>query len=227
MSRVRKVNDTYVIEGANLGVINDLFLDCSPSNYIDVEIKVIDTRRISEQQRKFIFALCRDIEYYTGDDAEYCRLIMQQLNANLRGIEIESLSNCSVTYANGLIDTIINHCIEQEIPLSGDAILKNNYHFTSHQVYMMCLKRICVVCGRRADIHHVDHVGMGNNRNKMSHIGKRVMPLCREHHAEIHNIGEEKYIEMNCLTPIIVDEKMDYFIKKGKLKLHKEEQKNE
>ena len=161
MSRVRKVNDTYVIEGANLGVINDLFLDCSPSNYIDVEIKVIDTRRISEQQRKFIFALCRDIEYYTGDDAEYCRLIMQQLNANLRGIEIESLSNCSVTYANGLIDTIINHCIEQEIPLSGDAILKNNYHFTNHQVYMMCLKRICVVCGRRADIHHVDHVGMG------------------------------------------------------------------
>lgn len=88
---------------------------------------------------------------------------------------------------------------------------------------MMCFKRICAVCGARADIHHVDHVGMGNNRKKMSHIGKRVLPLCRKHHSEIHNVGEDKYIDMNCLTPVIVDDKMDYFIKKGKLKIYKEE----
>lgn len=227
MARIRKINGIHVIEGAVLGEINDLFLDCSPDNYIDVEIKIIDTRRISEKQRNFIFALCDDISFYTGDEKNYCRIVMQYFNANLREIEVESLSNCSMTYANGLIDTIINHCIDQRIPISGDIIKKNNYRFGSKQVYIMCFKRICAVCGARADIHHVDHVGIGNNRKKISHIGKRVLPLCRKHHSEIHNVGEDKYIDMNCLTPVRVDDKMDYFIKKGKLKFYKEERKNE
>ena len=77
MARIRKINGIHVIEGAVLGEINDLFLDCSPDNYIDVEIKIIDTRRISEKQRNFIFALCDDISFYTGDEKNYCRIVMQ------------------------------------------------------------------------------------------------------------------------------------------------------
>ena len=148
---------------------------------------------------------------------------MQQYNANLRGIEVESMATCDMTYANNLIDTIIGFCIDHDIPISGDVIKDNQYIFNEKQVYMMCLKRVCVVCGNRADIHHVDSVGRGYNRQKISHVGKRVLPLCRVHHNEIHNIGNDKFINQYHVIPVEVDDKMDYFIKRGKIKVFKDD----
>lgn len=219
MSKLYKKNGIYVIDDICLSQVNNMYLEVDSNNHIDVDVRVIDRRHISDQQRKFIFALCNEISYYTGDDKEYIRLLLQQYNANLRGIEVESLSSCSMTYANRLIDTIIDYCIENEIPISGEVIKDNQYRFTQSQVYMMCLKRICVVCGARADIHHIDAIGMGNNRDKTSHIGKRVLPLCRKHHNEIHMSGDKNFIDMYHLEPIEVDKKMEYFIKKGKIRL--------
>lgn len=218
MALLSKKNGTYVLTDYKLSQINDMYLECASNNTLEVDVKLIDKRHITDQQRKFIFALCNEISYYTGQESEYVRLLMQQYNANLRGIEVESMATCDMTYANGLIDTIIGFCIDHEIPLSGEVIQDNKYRFNEKQVYMMCLKRVCVICGSRADIHHVDHVGRGYNRHKISHIGKRVLPLCRIHHTEVHSVGEEKFIEMYHLTPIEVDKKMEYFIKKGKIK---------
>lgn len=189
---------------------------------VPVDVKFLDGRAITDQQRKFIFALCREYEHYTGYDTEYFRMLMQQYNANLREIEVESLSKCSMTYANGLIDTIINHFIENEIPFRKDLIDDNNYRFTDKQTYAMALKRICVVCGSRADLHHIDKIGMGNDRNKVSHVEKRMLPLCRVHHNETHNIGDDKFMKKYHLEPIIIDEKLEHFIKKGTLKYYKE-----
>lgn len=223
MPSLSKRNGTYVLTNYKLSQINDMYLECDSNNILEVDVKLVDKRHITDQQRKFIFALCNEISYYTGQESEYVRLLMQQYNANLRGIEVESVATCDMTYANGLIDTIIGFCIDHEIPLSGEVIQDNKYRFNEKQVYMMCLKRICVICGARADIHHVDHVGRGYNRHKISHIGKRVLPLCRIHHTEVHSVGEEKFIEMYHLTPIGVDKKMEYFIKKGKIKEFKNE----
>lgn len=211
-----KYNGHKIVKGCTLSQANEMLLECGET--IEVDIELVDKRLISDQQRKFIFALCNEIAYYTGDDREYIRLLMQQYNANLREIEVESLSSCSVTYANGLIDTIINFCIDREIPFSKDVITENSYTFDEKQTYAMALKRICVVCGQRADIHHVDPIGMGNNRNKVSHIGKRALPLCRIHHTECHTIGKE-FIDKYHLTPFVIDKKMELFIKKKKLRV--------
>ncbi|MGX8834329.1 putative HNHc nuclease [Amedibacillus sp. YH-ame6] len=218
MARISKKDGNYILNDYRLKTTDDMFLDCGES--IEVDVQISDKRIISDQQRKFIFALCNDMEYYTGSDSEYMRLVMQQYNADLREIEIESLSNCSVTYANGLISTIINFCIDKEIPITRKNIDDYGYSFSEKQTYTMALKRICVICGRRADIHHVDHIGMGNDRKAVSHVGKRSLPLCREHHRECHTVGEETFITRYHLTPFIIDEKMEYFIKKGKLKTH-------
>jgi hypothetical protein len=227
MAKLRKINGHYVLTDIKLNLTNEMYLDINPNNSLDVSVSLVDNRKITEQQRKFIFALCNEISYFTGDDKEYIRLLMQQYNANLKGIEVASLSNCSMTYANGLIDTIINYCIDNEIPISGEVIKDNQYHFTEKQTYMMCLKRICVICGKRADIHHVDRVGMGNNRKKISHVGMKVLPLCREHHQLAHNMSNEAFLNKYVLTPVVVDKKMDYFIKNGKLKIHREDMQNE
>ncbi len=218
MAKLHKLRGRYILEGYRLSNVNEMYLEADRNNFLEVDVKVLDNRHITDQQRRFIFALCGEISYYTGEDREYIRLLLQQYNANLRDIEVMSLSSCDMTYANGLIDTIIDYCIDNEIPISGEVINEHKYQFNSHQVYMMCLKRICVICGARADIHHVDHIGMGANRKTVSHVGKRALPLCRKHHTECHNTGEEKFISMYHLIPIEIDKKMEYFIKKGKIK---------
>ena len=216
--KLHKRNNNYILTSIKLPVADEMALDNGEA--LEVELKVIDSRIISKEQRNLIFALCGEIADYTGQyDKDYWRLVMQQYNANLREIETESLSNCSVTYARKLTETIVNFCIEKEIPIAREILEKGKYQFSDNSVYAMCLKRICVVCGARADIHHVDSVGMGHNRNKITHVGKKIMPICRVHHNEIHNIGNEKFIEKYHVSPIVADEKMDYFIRKGKLKV--------
>lgn len=219
MSKLKKSNGKYLVSDLNLKLADDMFLDNGET--LECEVTILDTRKISDAQRKFIFALCGEIEHYTGNDSEYTRLLMQQYNANLRGIEVESLSKCSMTYANGLIDTIINFAIDQEVPLAKKILDDNAYKYTYQQVYAMTLKRVCVICGGKADIHHVTTVGMGNNRRNISHVGMEVLPLCRQHHTEAHM--DSQFIERYHLIPIKVDDKLDYFIKKGTLKTYKEE----
>lgn len=216
MPTLRKHNGQKVVNGLFLSQANEMYLDCGEA--LEIDVRLIDKRSITDQQRKFIFALCNEIAYYTGDDKEYIRLLMQQYNSNLRGIEVESLSTCSMTYANGLIDTIINFCIDREIPFAKELIIENGYTFDEKQTYAMALKRVCVICGQRADIHHVDHIGMGNDRNKISHIGKKALPLCRKHHTECHIKGNEFY-DMYHLTPFMIDKKMEFFIKNKKLRV--------
>lgn len=216
MPKLVKRSSAYLLMDVHLSQTNELMLACGDA--LEVDIKVLDKRHISDQQRKFIFALCNDIGYYTGDDTEYIRLLMQQYNANVRGIEVESLSSCNMAYANGLIDTIINFCIDREIPFSKKLLEENQYSFTARQTYSMALKRVCAVCGRRADIHHVDAVGMGRDRQKISHVGMRALPLCREHHTECHTMGDDLFIQRYHLAPFEIDKKMEHFIKKGVLR---------
>jgi hypothetical protein len=66
----------------------------------------------------------------------------------------------------------------------------------------------CIVCGKRADLHHVDRVGMGGDRHDMCHIGMRALPLCREHHNEAHQHGDTALMDKYHLETIVIDEKI-------------------
>lgn len=64
----------------------------------------------------------------------------------------------------------------------------------------------CVVCNMflngelKSDAHHIKAIGMGRNRKKMSenqHIEHGVVPLCRLHHQEFHNIGITEFEKKN------------------------------
>jgi hypothetical protein len=37
-------------------------------------------------------------------------------------------------------------------------------------------------------------IGAGNNRDEVHHLGREVLPLCREHHEICHN-GEADFLE--------------------------------
>ena len=222
MPRLAKAHGKYFVDNPRLSHLDELELDNGA--IIAVEVKVIDKRLVSEQQRKLIFATCHEIADYTGQfDKDYWRLVMQQYNATLRDVEVESLSTCSMTYASLWTETIISLCIEKEIPLARRTLDDGDYKFSANQTYVLTLKRMCIVCGQRADIHHVTSVGMGRNRDKISHVGMKVIPACRHHHKEAHTIGDDEFLTKYHITPISVDEKLEMFIKKGSLKLHKED----
>jgi hypothetical protein len=58
---------------------------------------------------------------------------------------------------------------------------------------MSLMHRSCVICGEHADIHHIDTVGMGNDRTQIDHREHRLIALCREHHNLAHNLGWQTF----------------------------------
>ena len=53
-----------------------------------------------------------------------------------------------------------------------------------------------------------DAVGMGRNRKEICHIGMRALPLCREHHTEIHAVGQEDFLKRYIIEPVRIDERI-------------------
>ena len=67
--------------------------------------------------------------------------------------------------------------------------LKEYFDDTERYVKACVRNRICVICGKPGDIHHLDAIGMGRNRNKIDDSGYRKICLCRVHHTEAHQVG--------------------------------------
>ena len=42
------------------------------------------------------------------------------------------------------------------------------------------------ICNQPAEVHHVDRVGMGRDREAIVHVGLNAIALCRRHHEEAH-----------------------------------------
>lgn len=62
---------TVVIEGVELDNKTSLLLD---NGYeVEVDVRVVDPFKITDKQRRKIFALCNDIEAHTGQPREYMR----------------------------------------------------------------------------------------------------------------------------------------------------------
>ena len=104
--KLRKHKGQYIISEAKFPFSAEIELE--NGGELEVELSIIDNRIITQSQRNFIFKLCEEFAYYSGEDKEYWRLLLQQFNANIRSIEVESLSKCSVEYATGLYVTICN-----------------------------------------------------------------------------------------------------------------------
>ena len=75
----------------------------------------------------------------------------------------------------------------------------------SRYMYSCVFHRRCCICGKKADIHEVEKVGMGRNRTKIHHLNQAVQPLCRSHHMEEENLGQKAFDEKYHLQFIRLD----------------------
>lgn len=180
-----------------------VLLACTlPDGADETEARVLwqDREEISAEQRRKIFAIIAEIANWSGHDPEYLRknLTKDFLMANreklmLSIISLASGGGCDKGLASLLIDYLIDFCLENNVPTSRP--LQEYADDLERYTYAALLHKRCVVCGKKADIHHCEgsHVGMGRNRKEMIHLGAVLMPLCREHHNECHTIGQTEF----------------------------------
>lgn len=158
---------------------------------IDEEKRIEKLKQITGEQRKKIYGLLKDIANYTGENKENLKDITK--NSFVKSTEYEefSLSNCSKELAAGYIDYLITLAFELGVPLSENPIegLENIESYLK-----VCLvQKKCCVCGLEGEIHHVDTIGMGRDRNTVDDSEYKKMCLCRDHHTEYHKIGKENF----------------------------------
>lgn len=177
--------------------------------YKKVEIGLCDGRSISPEQRKKIYALLAEISDYVGDDTESTKrtmkmdFVMNRMQAMQR--KMFSLSDVDMNTASEFISYLVEFIIEHDIPCQ-DNKLSDLCEDIGKYVYACLMNKKCAVCGSHADLHHIDTVGMGNDRQEVHHLGRLVIPLCREHHTEIHTIGIETFLSKYHLQAVNADE---------------------
>lgn len=212
---------------SNIGSVQEI-----ESDEVDVTLIGIREPLITPEQRRKIFALVHDITGYISGvtdrneirftlsamqvlylmdttDEESIRFALTDNYCRLQGVDLFSLStkneNCaSRELASDFIDWLVNLCVENAIPCM-DTLL-NRCEDVERYVYACVANRRCAICGKKADIHEVDTVGMGRNRSKIGHVGQLVEPLCRGHHNEAGEIGQKSFDELYHLSPIRLDE---------------------
>lgn len=167
------------------------------------ELFIKDPRGFTADQRKFFFALLNDIYKETGLSIDEMKDYIYSMFRYATGNNI-SLSNQSVSTVDDvsyLTNLVLDFIFEYDIPF------KDGYEVPPQNIqyffYKCVVNRTCCNCGRKpADIHHVDAVGMGNNRKKINNSGRRFMALCRVCHTKIHTEGFSEFTNKRLLMPI-------------------------
>ena len=165
--------------------------------YKECLVQPIDSRTLSDQQRKMCYALLREISEYTGqgmDSAkEWMKIKFLAEDLEQTADKIFSLSNAPMSLVCAFQRFLIRFILEWDIPCRFS--LLEYVDDVADYIYSCLVTKKCCICGAPTDLHHIDRVGMGRNRNDMIHEGLEVLPLCREHHQEAHTMPDAAFFE--------------------------------
>lgn len=162
------------------------------------DVYLRDGRRLSDEQRRKIFAIIRDIALWNGDAPESIRGQMtwnfcEKYDCDAFSLSTRRTNAADMTTATEFITYLLDFCLYHGIPMKERLVDRAD---DLDRAMYLCLKhRKCAVCGRPADIHHADSIGMGRDREKVVHAGLKAIALCRVHHTEAHQIGRDRFYE--------------------------------
>lgn len=175
-----------------------------------VEVLWHDVRMISPEQRRKAYALMGEIAVWSGSTPQDVKAAMKvDFRAHCMEAlqkQLFSLSDCDMTTARAFISYLIDFMLDNDVPSSRP--LAEYADDLERYVYSCLLHRKCAVCGRHAELHHVDRVGMGRDRREICHIGMAALPLCRAHHTEAHQHGDRALMEKYHLATVTIDERI-------------------
>jgi hypothetical protein len=160
--------------------------------YVDFE--VADPRKARVKQRRLFFALLHDIELWSFEPKDFLKeMFYTQYEIYTAGktISLADDTKSTVSDANVLLDLVIDFMFTWHVPFKkGYELLPREEEY---YLFQCCRHRICTICSRHADIHHVEPIGSGMDRTKVDHTKRHVMALCRDHHSEIETIGPNRF----------------------------------
>lgn len=169
-----------------------------------------DARNISPDQRRKAYALMGEIAAWGGSSPEEVKAAMKVdfRQRAFGGLQqgLISLADCTMTEARLFISMLVDFMLDMDVP--SKVPLWDYNDDVAEYVYACLMHRKCAVCGRKADLHHVDRVGMGSDRREICHIGMKALPLCRTHHEEAHQHGDTRLMQKYHLEPIEIDQKI-------------------
>lgn len=175
----------------------------NPEEFIRKKVKecyvdIIDSRPLSDSQRKMCYALINAIAEWSGNDSadlkEYFKMEFWTDHIDTLADKIFSLSNAPMSLVAEFQRFLIKFILENGVPTKRP--LLDYVDDIEHYVYMCLIHKKCAVCGKaNAELNHVDTVGMGNDRTQIQHEGREAISLCRTHHKEYHDIGKTSFFE--------------------------------
>ncbi len=162
-----------------------------------VVLKIDDGRTITADQRRKIYATIADMSKHVGHVPEVLKEIMKYWHICRTGSDYFSLSTCSVSTARSFINTLIEYCLEWQIPLSEPALLRVDEEFS---FLAMCYRyKVCCICGKPGQDHHLDAIGMGRNRYEVYRDElddeHEIIEICAVHHEEAHKLGVDTFLD--------------------------------
>lgn len=172
------------------------------------EIRLDDGRYISNDQRRLLYALFRDIAYWNGHFPEEMKEFLKiEFMIDCKK-DYFSLSNTDMTTAREFVEYVLEFAFLNSVPLSDkvSTLAKevNNYLYLC-LIYRQCAIH-CPSCEGGVEIHHADAIGMGRDRTKIDHTQHRLIALCTKHHSTAHTIGWETFKAKYFVDGIKVDE---------------------
>lgn len=161
---------------------------------VPVEVNYIDPRKVRPRQRRLYFALLGDIVIWSGEPKEMVDEHFREAYWEKtlgKSISLRDGTQNTVSEAKQLIDLVIDFIFAYRVPVrKGYELLPRDEEYFQYKCLM---NKQCLICGEKADTHHVDAVGMGRDRNHIDHTKHRLMALCRVHHTEYHKIGKTAF----------------------------------
>lgn len=171
----------------------DDFVTMCRREYREVEITMLDSRPLSDRQRKSCYAMLREIAEWSGHEPDDVKDIMKYkfVSEMVETMNSFSLSNAPMSLVAAFQTFLARFIVAHDVPTRRPML---EYVDDIDDYVLACLtQKKCCICGKPADLHHVETVGMGRDRTEIIHEGMEVLPLCREHHTEAHTIGRDSF----------------------------------
>lgn len=185
------------------------FLKIKAGKLKSIEYNLLSDSIITDKQRKLIYVLFKEISNYMGEDKDVVKELMKfRYCGEYKIKKYFSLSDITKEEATRLIEYTLDYCMKSDI-----GIKKSTHKMILSQVqkrnYMEVIYKKCFICGsNEGQLHHINTIGIGNERNEYITVGQPVMCLCQEHHTEIHRTGNQKFKEKYNTEDIILNNEM-------------------
>ena len=177
----------------------------------EVLVELVDSRTLSDKQRRMCYALINEIAAWSGESRTGAKqsLKLDFLSQNIEriGDQIFSLGNAPMSLIAEFQRYLVDFCIEWDVPTKLP--LYEYVDDIDSYVFSCVMHKKCVICGKRADLHHCEksRVGLGFNRDEIIHEGREVITLCREHHTECHTMPEREFLDRYHLNGGVIADK--------------------